>query len=83
MGFDLRDFFLECAKEYTKQGLQYNIHQQCNEMRKKAMAIPEEHRDAVLAYINDVEQKRLQGVEMEAAGIGAAKEILKMMGVII
>ncbi len=80
MGFDLRDFFFECAKEYTKQGLQYNIRQQCNELRRKAMAIPEEYRSEAFAYIDGVEQNRLQGVEREAMDASAAKEILKIMG---
>ena len=51
-------------------------------MRNRAMMIPKEHQDEVLAYINAVEQKKLQNVEMEAMETSAAKEILKMMGVI-
>lgn len=80
MGFDLRDFFFECAKECTKQELQFNIRQQCNAMRKKAMEIPKEHQKEAFAYIDNFEQKRLQGVEMDAMSAGAVKEILKMMG---
>ena len=82
MGYDLRDFFFECAKEYAKQGLQYNIRQQCDGMRKRAMTIPEEHRGRALIYIDTVEQKQLQSVEANAMEISIAKEILKMIGVI-
>ena len=82
MGYDLRDFVFECAKEYTKRGFQYNIRQQCNEMRKRAMTIPKEHQNKTLAYINAVEQKQLQNVEMKVMETSVAKEILKMMGVI-
>ena len=82
MGFDLRDFFFECAKEYTKQGLQHNIRQQCNEMRKRAMTIPEEHRGEALIYIDTVEQKQLQSVEAKAMDVSIAKEILKMKDII-
>lgn len=79
MGYDLRDFFFECAKECTKHGLQGDIHQQCENMRMRAKMLPENRREAALAYIDDIEQQRLQDVEQDSLKAGVVKELLKMM----
>ena len=82
MGYDLRDFFFECAKECTKQGLQADVHRQCENMRMRAKMLPAGQREAALAYIDDIEQRELQRVEQDSLNAGAVKELLKMLGII-
>ena len=57
MGYDLRDFFFECAKEYTKQGLQGDIHRQCENMRMRVKMLPENRREAALVIRYDMLMK--------------------------
>ena len=79
MGYDYGDLFFDLSKEALKQGQKSSIRQQCDAMRKKAALLSGKKREQAFSAIDEYEQAHLQGVESNAAGATALKELLKMM----